>query len=156
MHDWPWLTPFFMAVRNLRSRLWRSLLTVLGISLGVAVVLAIDVTNQSTIHSLEGVFDRAVGKAELLVVPPGDAETIDGELASVVQNTPGVLIAAPNASFRTVLADETRGSETRLGSAGVEVGRWLEIRGTELELDSQIRVYPLLSGRFPENSRYEA
>jgi putative ABC transport system ATP-binding protein len=135
MKDWPWLTPFFIASRNLRSRLWRSLLTALGISLGVAVVLAIDVTNRSTIDSLEGVFDRAVGMAELLVIPTGDEETIDGELIPVIQRTPGVQIAAPNVSFRTMLADDggtdhrSPGVETRWSAGGVQVGQRLEIRG---------------------------
>jgi len=67
----PWFTAFFMALRNMRSRLTRSFLTVLGISLGVAVVLAIDITNESTLNSLAGMFERAVGRSELQVVPIG-------------------------------------------------------------------------------------
>ena len=155
MQFFPWLTPFFIALRNLRSRLWRSLLTTIGIALGVAVVLAIDMTNQSTIDSLVGVFDHAVGKAELLVIPRGDEESMDGELTSVVQRTPGVQIAAPNVTFRTMLADDTKGSEIRWTGARMEVGERLEIWGTDLELDSEVRVYSLVNGRFPDTSRYE-
>jgi putative ABC transport system permease protein len=145
-----------MANRNLHRRLWRTILTILGISLGVAVVLAINMTNRSTIDSLEGVFDRTVGAAELLVISTGEGETIDGQLVSVVQSAPGVQIASPNLTFRTVLANDTQGSETRFVAGGVQIGQRLEIRGVDLEQDSQIRVYPLASGRFPEGSRYEA
>ena len=151
----PWLTPFFMAIRNLRRRFWRSLLTMIGISLGIAVVLAIEMTNQSTLVSLEEVFARAVGKAELLVIPRGDEATLDGDLTAVVQRTPGVQVAAPVVIFQTVLADDTRGVEAQWKSGGVELGRKFEVRGIDLDLDPKIRVYPLIRGRFPEGSRYE-
>ena len=38
-------TPFFLARRNMRSRRGRTLLTLVGIILGVAVVLAVRITN---------------------------------------------------------------------------------------------------------------
>jgi hypothetical protein len=44
----------------------------MGIVLGVAVVLAIDITNQSTLSSIRQTLERAVGKAELLVTPKGE------------------------------------------------------------------------------------
>ncbi len=40
----------FLARRNMRAHLGRTFLTLLGIILGVAVVLAIQVTNQTTLE----------------------------------------------------------------------------------------------------------
>ena len=54
-------TPFFLAQRNMRTRWGRALLTLMGIVLGVAVVLAIQMTNQSTLDSIRQVFDQATG-----------------------------------------------------------------------------------------------
>ncbi|MGH9203463.1 MAG: hypothetical protein ACRD2A_19750, partial [Vicinamibacterales bacterium] len=58
-----------LAFRNLTTRKTRTLLTTLGIILGVAVILAISVTNQSTLASINTIFDEASGLAHLVVAP---------------------------------------------------------------------------------------
>ena len=81
MLRFPFLTPFFLALRNMRTRLGRTLLTLMGIVLGVAVVLAVQITNDSTLASIRRVFDRAAGQANLLVVPTNQAgEVLDESL----------------------------------------------------------------------------
>jgi putative ABC transport system permease protein len=152
----PSLAPFYMSMRNLRSRPWRTLLTTLGITLGVAVVLAIEITNISTLDSLEQIFGRAVGKAELLVIPNADEETLDDDLLSRVMRTPGVKIAAPTIWVRTVLEHDSPGTEIIWGAGGIQVGRFLEIRGIDPSLDSEVRVYEFTSGTFPDIDQYEA
>lgn len=147
--------PFGMAIHNLRSRFWRTTLTALGITLGVAVVLAIDITNQSTLLSIEKTFERAVGRTELLVIPWEDTDTINGEILSWVEDVPGVLAAAPEVWARTFLADESPGSEARLGARGVEVGRRFELQGVDVEVDPQVRIYSLVEGRMPDLHSYE-
>src|SRR6185436_18405698 len=64
----PFLTPVILALRNMRVRWMRTLLTCLGIVLGVAVILAIAIANESTLKSIRDVFDEASGKANLLVL----------------------------------------------------------------------------------------
>ena len=56
-----------LAFRNLRVRLVRTLLTVAGIVLGVAVILAIAVTNRSIYNGLEALFADVAGNADLTV-----------------------------------------------------------------------------------------
>ena len=56
-----------LALRNLTTRKLRTLLTLSGIVLGVAVVLAINITNDSTLDSIRTVFDEASGKAHLVI-----------------------------------------------------------------------------------------
>jgi hypothetical protein len=56
-----------LAFRNMWSRKSRTLLTVTGIVLGVAVVLAIDITNESTLASVRRIFEEASGGAHRVV-----------------------------------------------------------------------------------------
>ena len=65
-----------MALRSLRARPSRTLLTVSGIVLGVAVILAISITNLSTLDSLTSVFSAASGKANLVVLSATDDERV--------------------------------------------------------------------------------
>ena len=53
-----------LALRNLWTRKTRTLLTALGIVLGVAVILAINIANSSTLASINKIFDEASGLAD--------------------------------------------------------------------------------------------
>jgi putative ABC transport system permease protein len=151
-----WLAPFFLALRGLLVRPWRTLLTVIGIFLGVAVVLATDMTNRGALDSIQSVFSRAVGNAELVVVPLSGEETLDENLLPRIQRTQGVRAAAPSAWARAALADDQAGGQAFIGSRGVEVGRTLEVRGIDLLLEPQVRDFELEEGRMPGGKTYEA
>jgi putative ABC transport system permease protein len=142
-------------LRGLGTRPWRTLLTMLGVVLGVAVVLAVQVTNQSTMASIESIFDRATGKAELLVVPPGEETHLEGDLLGRVQRTAGVLVAAPGVWVTTSLVSDIQDTTTLWGSEGLQVGRPFELHGIDLELDPLVHVYTLENGRMPLPGRYE-
>ena len=58
-----------LAFRNLWTRKTRTLLTALGIVLGVAVILAINIANSSTLASINKIFDEAWGLVDLVIVP---------------------------------------------------------------------------------------
>jgi putative ABC transport system permease protein len=135
--------------------MWRTLLTMLGIVLGVAVVLAIDITNQSTLSSISQTLERAVGKAELLIVPAAEEDTLDQVLIDWVQEIDGVQLAAPDVHIYTFLADESPGSELRWSGKGIQVGRMFEMHGINSTLDPQVRLYYLAAGRMPAQERYE-
>jgi putative ABC transport system permease protein len=119
------------------------------------VVLAIEITNVSTLESLQQIFDRAVGKADLLVVPSVDEERLEVELLSRVVRTAGVKTAAPSIWAQTLFEDDTPATQAFWGSEGVQIGRPLEIRGVSPELDREVRTYIFLSGRFPNPGQYE-
>lgn len=147
---------FMIALRGLRTRLGRTLLTMAGVTLGVAVVLAVQVTNRSTMDSVERMFRRATGQAELMVVPPEDQISMDGSLMSRVLRTEGVALAAPSLSVRTALVSGIPDTFTVWTGEGVKVGRGFELRGIDTELDPQVRLYELVEGRMPQAGRYEA
>ena len=110
LFDSPILAPFVFALRNMRQRLGRTLLTGLGISLGVAVVLAIQITNQSTLDSINEVFNKAAGEANLLVTNnsmlAGTGESLPEEITARMQAVEAVEIAAPSLKAQTLLASE--------------------------------------------------
>jgi putative ABC transport system permease protein len=150
-------TPFFLARRNMRSRRGRTLLTLLGIVLGVAVVLAIQVTNQSTLDSIRQVFDQATGQASLVVVPANQgAQKLDESAASRAERFPGVLAAAPSVRVQTLLASEAESWQIALSMTGIAAGNVLVLYGIDPELDAQVRAYKLAAGRLPVPGEYEA
>ncbi|MEK6221376.1 MAG: ABC transporter permease, partial [Chloroflexota bacterium] len=155
----PWLAPISLALRNMRMRLGRTLLTSLGISLGVAVVLAIQITNQSTLDSINQVFDRAAGQANLLVVPDslqnGTGESLDERLLNKLQNRDSVEVASPSLRTQSLLASEAEDWKISFGIAGFTSGTILDVYGVLPQLDPLLRVYTLTEGRLPKDGSYE-
>ena len=155
----PWLAPISLALRNMRMRLGRTLLTSLGISLGVAVVLAIQITNQSTLDSINQVFDRAAGQANLLIVPEslqnGTGESLDERILSKMDDVDSVEVASPTLRTQSLLASEAEDWKISFGVAGFTSGSILDVYGVLPEIDSQLRVYALKEGRLPKDGSYE-
>lgn len=58
----------YVAARHLIAGKLRSLLTVFGVALGVAMVVGTTAANQSVLHAFEELSDRAAGKADLEIV----------------------------------------------------------------------------------------
>jgi putative ABC transport system permease protein len=154
----PFLAVFALAWRGIRTRRSRTLLTLLGIVLGVAVVLAIQVTNESTLASLRQVFDRAAGQANLLVLPAGgrSGETLDEGVLEQLSAERLVLAAAPSLQVFTVPSNQASSYRLDLTIDGVAAGSLLQVLGIDPEVDPQVRVYVLAKGRLPAAGRYEA
>ncbi|MBI5713361.1 MAG: ABC transporter permease, partial [Chloroflexi bacterium] len=153
----PRLTPLILALRNMRIRWMRTALTCLGIVLGVAVILAISITNDSTLKSIRNVFDEASGKANLLVQSSapdsgGFEQTVVGRLSSIE----GVVAAAPSAQATTLLARDAEDWQTSLSLGGRAVGKSLQIFGVEADIDRQVRQYEIVAGRWIKGDSYEA
>jgi hypothetical protein len=111
-----------LALRNLWTRKTRTLLTALGIVLGVAVILAINIANSSTLASINKIFDDASGLADLVIVPSsltgqGFSEATLGR----VKSTEGVEAAVPSVSATTLLAQDARAGRLTSGWAAPRV-----------------------------------
>ncbi|NBO63906.1 MAG: FtsX-like permease family protein [Acidobacteria bacterium] len=68
-------------VRHLRREKWRTVATIVGIALGIAVVLAIQMTNASSLRGFERAIETVSGRASLEIVGTGlglDEETVAG------------------------------------------------------------------------------
>lgn len=79
-------------LRNLRRHPWLAMLSVLGIALGVAVVVSIDVANSSARRSFELSAERVTGRATHSVV---GAETVSGDVFRLLRVEAGIRPSAP-------------------------------------------------------------
>jgi len=150
------VSSIFLARRNLRAHRGRTFLTLLGIILGVAVVLAIQITNQTTLDSLRKVFDRTTGQANLLVVPVNENKRpLDQAVLAKVAHSQGIEVAAPSLRSRTLLASDASSWQIAFSMNGVAAGSFFQLYGVEPEIDAQVRVYILSSGRLPKADKYE-
>ena len=153
----PALTPFILALRNMRARWMRTALTGLGIMLGVAVILAIAIANASTLRSIRAVFDEATGRANLVVLPStASGEGLAGGTLARVAAVEGVAAAAPAAQAITLLAREAENWQIAITINGQAAGNNLVLLGVDPRLDRQVRQYDLTAGRWLESDAYEA
>lgn len=137
-----------LAFRSLLARPSRTLFTLLGVVLGVAVILAISITNLSTLDSITTLFNEASGKAHLVVASStsgdqGFREDILRRIASV----PGVKAAIPSVQVQASLADETSSSQMDISLLGAVAGG-LTLYGIDPSLDPQAREYKIVAGQF--------
>jgi putative ABC transport system permease protein len=163
LSSFPLLLPFTLAWRNMRTRLWRTTLTLIGIVLGVAVVLAIQITNDSTLASLRQVFDQAAGQANLLVVAQNSQASgattqvsMNADLLGQVEKQREVQVASPVIHARSMLARDANRYQFDFTITGVSSASILQVYGIDPALDPQVRVYALESGRLPDPGKYEA
>jgi putative ABC transport system permease protein len=116
--------------------------------LGVAVILAISITNLSTLESINTIFDEASGKADLVVISSetssnGFAESVVRQVATV----PDVEAAIPSIHAQTLLADEVAPTQVEVNFFGA-VGGGLQVYGIDPLLDQQAREYKIVAGEF--------
>ncbi|MFP3854293.1 MAG: ABC transporter permease [Anaerolineales bacterium] len=149
-----------LALRDMRSHLGRTALTAAGISLGVAVVLGVNITNASLLASFNQVFDEAGGKADLTI--QDQARGGDGfseDLLTQVQQRPEVVQAAPLVQTQTLLADELSQWQASTSVTGtLNAGSTLLLMGIDPQLDRSVRQVRITAGRDIEvgESRYSA
>lgn len=126
----------------------RTVLTTLGVVLGVAVILAIRITNRSTMESVGAVFTAASGKAHLVV---GASSTSDEGFSEStlrrVANVAGIETVVPSLQARTLLADEGPASPMDISMLGTGA-EGLLIYGIDPALDLKAREYQIVTGRF--------
>ena len=145
-----------LALRSLLARPVRTLLTTSGIILGVAVILAISITNLSTIKSISTLFSEASGKAHLMVMnswsgDPGFPEDVMDRIA----NHPGVKALVPTLHVQTLLADELTPAEIGVSFFGAVRGS-LTLYGIDPVLDTEAREYKIVEGEFLSAKKPEA
>ncbi len=149
------LSSFYdLALRNMATRLTRTLLTALGIVIGVAVILAVDVTNATTLASIRNLFDETSGRASLLIESSaGAGQGFDENVVEAVRRVEGVEAAAPMISVRAALASGNPTGALHAFDASISVP--LRVLGVDPTVDPQVHIYRLLEGRLllPEDRR---
>jgi putative ABC transport system permease protein len=146
-----------LALRSLRVRFSRTMLTALGVVLGVAVIMAVQITNLSALESITTLFSEASGKADLVVISASsDSQGFADDVLRPITSAPGVESAVPSLHLRVRLADEPAPSQLDLSLFGTVAGG-LMVYGIDPELDSQAREYKIAAGQFlsPDPDAYD-
>jgi putative ABC transport system permease protein len=114
----------------------------------VAVILAISITNLSTIESIKALFEEASGKAHLVITSSdtasqGFSESALGRVAGVA----GVKAAVPALHLGTLLAEDAAPEQVDVSFFGA-IADQLLLYGIDPKLDSQAREYTVVEGQF--------
>lgn len=146
-----------MAWRSLSARPLRTIPTLFGVVLGVAVILAINTTNVSTLHAITTVFTQASGKAHLVVNAADEsAGGFAADALNRVERIPGVASLVPVLRGQAILADEASPTQVNLSFFGMAAGG-LMLYGIDPTVDQRARDYKILEGSFltPNRSAYD-
>lgn len=149
--------PWLMMLRNLRARWVRTVLTAAGIVVGVAAMVSVSATNNSTINSINRFFDEAAGQSDLVVQTAAAGERFDESVLATVRRYPGVVSAAPGIVGVTIPAEEADGWEEQYGAGGnIVPGTNFWLMGRDLGADEGIHTYRLVDGRLlnPNETAY--
>jgi len=121
----------------------RTILTIAGVILGVAVILAIAITNQSIYKGLEALFADVAGNADLSVQAAAEDDAGFNQRAiERILTVEGVIAAVPSTSDATMLM---------LGDHEVS----LTIYGIDPAIDREVRPYKVIDGTFlPDGDKY--
>ncbi len=112
-----------IAWRSLRARPGRTLLTIIGVALGVAVLFAGLATNVAIESSVDRTVRDLVGRADLRMAAFGDSG-LSRETLAAIEGTEGVAVAAPVLERQTyLLAGPSVGLPDPVTILGIDPGR---------------------------------
>jgi len=151
------LTLIKLAWRNLFTHTGRTILSVLGISIGVAAILATNITNHNVSATLDKLFERTLGGVELQVIPLENKDSIKESTLGILQHFPEVVLAVPTVKMTTVLpATNEQGIGDQSPAELIEMGgASIEVMGIDPVPEQKMRVYTLLEGVFPVAGEYK-
>ncbi|HEX6388955.1 MAG TPA: ABC transporter permease, partial [Solirubrobacteraceae bacterium] len=84
-----------LALRQLRTRRLRSLLTMSAVALGVGMMLGVLLLSGTVRATFDDLIDSAWGSIDLVVAPDNNAGTMSDQTLATVRATPGVKSAGP-------------------------------------------------------------
>lgn len=138
-----------LTLRSIRTRSTRFILSAFGIVLGVAVMLAINVTNQTAMDSIFNLFASTSGRTKLTVTSiVQDSAGFSDQVQRTLINIPEIEVAAPLVKTFTYPADEATAEMLTLGLFGTSSEGSIQIYGIDPQSDMQLRDYVITSGRF--------
>ena len=136
-----------LILRTFFSRPIRTLLCIFGITIGVAGILAIGITNQAAMASITELFEESSGRTNLMVVPATGDKGFSSIILRSVLNVPGVQVALPIIKAQTILADQSAQTELALSFFGPDSGGLL-LYGVDPNLEPDVRDYRITAGQF--------
>lgn len=139
----------WITLRSLRARPLRTFLSAFGIILGVAGLLAIQITNGAALESLSALFEGTAGKADLVVTNAAgaDGESLPERVLRRLEGSQVVKAAVPSLQLRTTLAVQLPDSAISLSLLGFDMGGFV-VYGIDPRADPAVRDYKLKQGSF--------
>ena len=136
-----------LSLRNLRSRVQRTLLTAVGIVLGVGIVFGVLTLSDTMSGTFTNLFSRAYGSADLTVTAAGGSGGFDEKVVQEVRGYEGVESAAPRYSLSSSLILDKK-QENRLPEV-----RSMRLFAVEPKSAGLATGFGLTDGRFPKSGR---
>ena len=136
-----------LSLRNLRTRVQRTLLTAVGIVLGVGIVFGVLTLSNTMSGTFQQLFSRAYGSADLTVTAAGGSGGFDEGTVERIRDTEGVRSAAPRYSVAASLVLD------RKTAAGLPEVQSMRLFGVEPESAELATGFELTDGRFPAGGR---
>jgi putative ABC transport system permease protein len=136
-----------ISLRNLRARVQRTLLTAIGIVLGVGIVFGVITLSDTMSSNFSDLFSRAYGAAELTVTAAGSSGTFDEGVVEKLRAYEGVESAAPRLSLPASLILD------RELENGLPEVQSMRLFGVEPESAALATGFELAEGRYPEDGR---
>jgi putative ABC transport system permease protein len=134
-----------LSFRNLRARVQRTLLTAVGIVLGVGIVFGVLTLSNTMSATFEELFTRAYGSADLTVTAAGGSGGFDQKVVEEVRGYEGVESAAPRYSLSSSLILD---KEQKNGLPEV---RSMRLFGVEPQSAKLATGFELTDGHFPRS-----
>ncbi len=128
-----------VSLKHVRHQKTRTIIAMLGISLGVATMVAIDIVNTSVLRSFEESINNVTGKAALQVT--GAESGFPEAMLERVQNVPGVEFALPVIQTNAMFSE---GSKQSFMILGIDALQDHQIRSYKLSDESADIPDPLL------------
>lgn len=122
------------ALRAMHARPSRAALTLMSIIIGVAAIVAVDISMSTTRESYREMFESVIGRAALEVVAEGGGLYSDSILPQL-EKTPGVKAVVPAFQQPTTLTKD--GKKVHFFLMGIDPAR-----------DAAVRDYELVEGKF--------
>lgn len=138
--------------RSFLSRPIRSLLCILGITIGVAGVLSIGITNQAAFEAISNLFEETSGRTNLIVTSSTNDQGFSSSIMNTVSNMQGIETSLPIVKAQTILADQATSTALELSFLGLNSGGLL-VYGVDAELEPLARDYRITQGTFLGNDR---
>ena len=136
-----------LTFRAIQRRPVRTILSMLGIMIGVAGILALDITNQASMASISDLFVESSGRTDLMVIPASSTSALNSSNLRSNEMIAGVEQVLPVIKEITVLASQGTGSSFELTFFGIESGGLL-LHGVDPLKEKLVRDYSITEGRF--------
>jgi putative ABC transport system permease protein len=136
-----------LSLRNLRARVQRTLLTAVGIVLGVGIVFGVLTLSDTMSGTFKELFTRAYGSADLTVTAAGGSGGFDQKVVKEVRGYEGVGSAAPRYALSSSLILD------RVQKNGLPEVRTMRLFGVEPESAKLATGFELTDGHFPQSGK---